>query len=400
MTTPPLLSVLLPTRNRLEFLTMALQTVMRQDDPDWEVVVSDNASEEDIAGHVAALADPRIRCVRTPALVPVTANWNNALEHATGRYVVMLGDDDGLLPGFVANVRRLVRRFGDPDLVYSSAWVFAYPGVMPDEPGGYLQPYGYASFLRGRDEAFELDRATARRVVTHAMRFRVRYGFNMQFSTISRRLIDELAPRGAFFESAFPDYYATNAAFLAARSIVVDPEPRVVIGVTPKSYGFFHANAREDQGRAFLGMVDDALARDRLAAAMLPGSNINAGWLAALESLRARHPDLLPCEPDHRRFRMLQITHVYAGHFVHGTVTREQLAELEAHVRPWRRKFFSALARAAGEAASRLPRTAQRAFAFAFYRVALGQFPRWNPPLVRGRYATLLDVFESPPASS
>src|SRR5688500_18436627 len=155
----PLVTVLLPTRNRLEFLRYAVETVLRQDDGDWEIVVSDNDSEEDIAGHVEGLRDDRVRYVCTPSFVPVTDNWNNALAHSTGRYVVMLGDDDGLMPGYVARLRELVERFAQPDVIYTSALIFAYPDVLPDEPEGYLQPYGYASFLRRKTKPFVLDPA-------------------------------------------------------------------------------------------------------------------------------------------------------------------------------------------------------------------------------------------------
>ena len=188
----PLVSVLLPTRNRLELLEQAVATVRRQDDGDWELVISDNDSEQDIAGWVGSLGDDeRIRYVRTPSFVPVTENWNNALAHSSGRYVVMLGDDDGLMPGYVARLRELVERFAQPDVIYTSALIFAYPDVLPDEPEGYLQPYGYASFLRRKTKPFVLDPAVARRMVRDAMRFRVSYGFNMQFSVVSRRLIAE-----------------------------------------------------------------------------------------------------------------------------------------------------------------------------------------------------------------
>jgi glycosyltransferase involved in cell wall biosynthesis len=396
---PPLLSVLLPTRNRLEFLTLALETVRRQDDGDWEIVVSDNDSEQDIAGHLAALGDERIRYVRTDSFVPVTDNWNNALAHATGRYVVMLGDDDGLMPGYVSALRGLTARFGDPDVVYCGAWLYAYPDVMPDEPAGYLQPYGYARFLRGRSGPFVLSPAVARRMVKHAMHFRVRYGFNMQFSAISRRLLDELAPRGPFFQSAFPDYYATNVSFLTARRIVVEPRPMVVIGITPKSYGFFHAHAQEEAAQAFLGAVSDETARERLEAALLPGSNIYAGWLSALESIWARYRDVAPAAPDHRRFRLLQAVYVYAGHHLEGTVAAEQVAQLEEHLRGWERRLGRAAVRIVAAARAPLPPLARRAFAFAFNNSVMRQTPRWDPPKIRGRYRTLLDVYESPPAS-
>lgn len=395
----PLVSVLLPTRNRLEFLELAVETVRRQNDGDWELIVSDNASEQDIAGYVASLDDDRVTYVRTPEFVPVTDNWNNALRHARGRYVVMLGDDDGLMPGYVARLRELVERFGEPDVVYSGAHIYAYPGVMPDDPDGYLQPYGFATFMRGHTEPFVLDRRARRGVVEHAMHFRMKYGFNMQFSTVSRRLVSELAPRGPFFQSAFPDYYATNVAFLAAREVVVEPRSLVVIGVTPKSYGFFHAHAQEEAGRAFLGAVVDQRARARLEAAMLPGSNINAGWLSALESIWARYPDLAPAAPDHRRFRLLQATHAYEGHYLDGTVAPEQLAALEAHLRPWERRLgrgVARIARAVGKNARLpLPGKVRWVISWALHWVFIRQFVAWDPPKVRGRHHTLLDVYEA-----
>lgn len=395
----PLVSILLPTRNRLEFLEQAIETVRRQNDDDWEIVVSDNDSEQDIAGHVALLGDGRVRYVRTSSFVPVTENWNNALAHATGRYVVMLGDDDGLMPGYVRRVRELVEHFESPDLIYSGAYIYAYPGVMPDDPEGYLQPYGYAEFLQRRAQPFVLEEAPRRRLVERAMHFRAKYGFNMQFSTVSMRLVEELAPRGPFFQSAFPDYYATNVAFLTARKVVAEPRPLVVIGVTPKSYGFFHAHAQEDAGKAFLGAVTDDRARDRLEEVMLPGSNINAGWLSALESIWARYPDLAPAEPDHRRFRLLQATHVYEGCYLDGTVAPEQLAALEERLRPWERRIgrgLAGIARAVGKDARRpLPRALRRTISSALHFAFTRQHVAWDPPKVRGRHQTLLDVYES-----
>ncbi|MGI9099407.1 MAG: glycosyltransferase family 2 protein [Solirubrobacteraceae bacterium] len=393
----PLVSVLLPTRNRLEYLRYAVETVRRQDDGDWELVVSDNDSEEDIAGYLRALGDERIRYVRTRSFVPVTDNWNNALDHSRGRYVVMLGDDDGLMPGYVGAIRGLVQRFGEPDVIYQSAWLFSYPGVHPSEPEGFLQAHGYAKFLRGVREPFVLDRATARKMVAHAMHFRLRYGFNMQFSTVSRRLVEELAPQGPFFQSAFPDYYATNVVFLSARRIVITPQPLVTIGVTPKSYGFFHLNEQEKAGKAFLEAPGGNRQEREPRLADMPGTNINTGWLSALEAISARYGTLVPAEPDRRRFRVLQAVHVYEGHFMAGTVPVEQVAELERHLRPWERALARGLIRTCKLAAPRLPERLRQAFYNVVHGLLLGQFIAWDPPKVRGRYMSLLDVFERPP---
>jgi glycosyltransferase involved in cell wall biosynthesis len=382
-------SALLPTRNRLEYLRFAVESVLRQDDPGWELVISDNDSEDDIAGYVASLGDDRVRYVRTESFVPVTENWNNALRHSTGDYVVMLGDDDALLPGYFAAMRRHIERFAAPEAIYTSAMLYAYPGVDPAAPRGYLQPYGYASFLRGATEPFVLDRAVARGAVRQAMDFRVRYGFNMQFALVSRRLADRIASEGdgEFFRSPFPDYFAMNMVMLRAAPLVVDPQPRVVIGVTPRSYGFFHANQLEREARSFL---EGESARDD-DDGLLPGTNINNGWLLAMEAVSrvAGDPEL---RPNRRRYRMLQALYVYEHHHF-GSITREQLDELRARLPRRERLVYDAGFAVAAAVARVLPAVARRAARHAF-ALAQRQTPYWRPGRDRGDYGDMRDVLD------
>src|SRR5439155_8429060 len=96
--------VLLPTRDRLELLRYAIESVRRQKFGDWEIVVSDNDSSQDVGGYVASLGDDRIHYLRTNRFLPVTDNWNKALENSRGDYIVMLGDDDSLLPGYFSKL--------------------------------------------------------------------------------------------------------------------------------------------------------------------------------------------------------------------------------------------------------------------------------------------------------
>ena len=63
---PMKISILLPTRNRLTYLKLVIETVRRQDSIDWEIVISDNDSTEDIESYVESLGDGRIRYARTP----------------------------------------------------------------------------------------------------------------------------------------------------------------------------------------------------------------------------------------------------------------------------------------------------------------------------------------------
>lgn len=382
-------SLLLPTRDRLEYLRYAIETVLRQEGgPEWELVVSDNNSADDIAGHVESLSDPRVVYVRTERLLPVTENWNNALARATGDYALMLGDDDGLVPGALARFGELVDRFERPDLVYSGAWLFSYPGVMPGHPGGLLRDYSYAEFLRGRYEPYVLPPDRATRLVRRAMAFRLGYGFNMQLAWLGRALLDDLGSDGPVFRSEFPDYYAMNAAFLRARRIVAEPRPLVVIGVTPKSYGFFHARSRDKEGRELLDPGGAA-------GGPMPGSNINTGWLSALDELHRAYGAEIGAAPSRRRYRFLQIAHVYEQVYVDGTLGQADLDAVRPHLGPAGRVGWAIAGRVARLLGRVLPRKAFGALRFVSHRVR-GQFPHWNPEPLDGSHRTLVDVFEDP----
>ena len=72
-------SILIPTRNRLEYLKLAVESVLRQDYEDWQLIVSDNCSEQGVGDYLNKLSDPRLVYSRTEPVLPVTENWNRAL---------------------------------------------------------------------------------------------------------------------------------------------------------------------------------------------------------------------------------------------------------------------------------------------------------------------------------
>lgn len=277
-------SILLPTRNRLDLLRLAIESVRAQEHADWEIVVSDNASDQDVLGYVRSLGDPRVRGSRNAQPVPVTDNWNAALAQSAGDYFIMLGDDDALLPGALSRLAALIERWSRPMAVYAQAVQYAYPEVFPGHPAPFVQT-GYNEFLEGRREPFVLPRAEARRMVQAAMAFRIRYGFNMQHFAISRELVERLRPKGAFFQSPYPDYYAANAVLLAAAPLVATPQVLALIGISPKSFGYFYLNEREQDGTAFLQNEVDADIANRVRGRLVPGSNMNDSWLCAMETL-------------------------------------------------------------------------------------------------------------------
>src|SRR4051812_33839695 len=94
-TTNGLVSVIIPCYNQARFLGQAIESVSRQDYPQFEVIVVDDGSTDDTS-EVAARY-PGVRVIRQKQL-GISAARNRGLRESTGSYLVFLDSDDRLLP--------------------------------------------------------------------------------------------------------------------------------------------------------------------------------------------------------------------------------------------------------------------------------------------------------------
>ena len=127
-------SLVIPTRNRLDLLKFAVTSVLKQGYKDWELIISDNASSEDIEGYVRSINDPRIKYSRSEEHLSITESWNRCVDLSTGDYVIMIGDDDILLKNHFQIMHNLLEKYERPDLIYTNAFLYAYPKVIPSFP--------------------------------------------------------------------------------------------------------------------------------------------------------------------------------------------------------------------------------------------------------------------------
>lgn len=92
-----LLSVVIPTRNRYVYARPALESVLSIASDDFEVVVEDNSEDDDLEEWVRALGgDRRLSYSRSRDRADMIENFERATRRASGEYVTVLGDDDGM----------------------------------------------------------------------------------------------------------------------------------------------------------------------------------------------------------------------------------------------------------------------------------------------------------------
>lgn len=107
MPSSPQISVLLPCYNQARYLSQAIESVLAQENADWELIISDDASTDNSAEIIrdAAARDSRIRIQLHTANRGMAANWNWCLQNARGQYVKYLfGDDYHCAPDALATL--------------------------------------------------------------------------------------------------------------------------------------------------------------------------------------------------------------------------------------------------------------------------------------------------------
>lgn len=90
----PVVSVIIPTHDRLPYLEEAVDSVCSQTFRDWELIVVDDGSTDGTSEYLGALSDERIRSIRMERSGYPGAVRNRGIEEARGRYVAFLDSDD------------------------------------------------------------------------------------------------------------------------------------------------------------------------------------------------------------------------------------------------------------------------------------------------------------------
>lgn len=124
MLTRPLLSAVIPTRNRARMVGEAVESALCQRHGEVEVIVVDDASTDDTAAVLARSFASRIRLVRLPERRGAGAARNAGVRLASGELVAFLDDDDLWLPGKLDAELRVFERFPEAEAVVSDSLTF------------------------------------------------------------------------------------------------------------------------------------------------------------------------------------------------------------------------------------------------------------------------------------
>jgi len=232
----PKLTVIVPTLKRPDTLYWTLRTIINQDYDNFNVLVSDNFSNDNTHAVVNSFNDPRISYVNPGEKLSMSHHWEFALKNINDGYVTVLGDDDGLLPGGLKRAADIIRKTGTLAL----GWRFGNFNWEGLPPHFMIPMANYYRIVDARSEA----RKIFERSIYNTIEFPSLYGgfINVELINSLRNEFD-----GRFFHSRIPDFFS-GALVAASVEKYVRAEFPISINATSKhSTGFATINEKNDQ---------------------------------------------------------------------------------------------------------------------------------------------------------
>lgn len=105
-----------------KYLKETIDSVLAQTYQNYEIVIVNDASPYDLDRIVTKYNDPRIRYFKNEkncGAKDVVDNWNICLSHATGEYLICMGDDDKLTPRCLQDFSDLIEKYPELDLFHA-----------------------------------------------------------------------------------------------------------------------------------------------------------------------------------------------------------------------------------------------------------------------------------------
>lgn len=124
----PLISVGIPVFNGENYIRECLDSVLRQTERNFELIVVDNCSTDSTLEILSSYHDSRLRVVRNSSNLGSTYNYNRCAELALGEYFVLLPHDDLLMPAMLETFSKALNSDPRIGLVYSSYYIIDEKG--------------------------------------------------------------------------------------------------------------------------------------------------------------------------------------------------------------------------------------------------------------------------------
>ena len=236
----PLLSIVIPTRNRQKFAEVCVDSLLSIPDDDLEVVIQDNSDTEKLGEYFRShVQDSRLRYHYSSGPLSIIHNFEAAARVATGHYLCFIGDDDSVNPEIMDAARWAMSNDIDTLKPASNAF-YLWPGskrastMFSDVPQetGRLTINRFSEGVVYPDNERELAKL-ARKGGQEYLSIELP---KLYHGIVRRECLDLVFQKtGNYFGGLSPDIFAAVSLAICARKSVFIDYPLTLPGACPKS---------------------------------------------------------------------------------------------------------------------------------------------------------------------
>ena len=251
----PKFTVIIPQKDRAEYLYHTLRTCLIQDYPNCEFIVADDCSDDNSKDVVNDLSkkDARIRLLSHDHHVGMRVNFEDALSEVKSGYVMALGGDDGLVPGCIQRMYEIIKETGTPLLTWKTPG-FIYPGYESEQSLLSVRREKFKGYKFVKSEDF-LNRISQSLyyLVDECPMFYVKGVASIDL--VNR--VKERTPDHSFYYCPTPDGFSGVVLAGEVEEFVYTNEPLSINGGTSKSQGLAYKKTDQASRKAASQFFDD-----------------------------------------------------------------------------------------------------------------------------------------------
>jgi glycosyltransferase involved in cell wall biosynthesis len=237
----PMITVIIPVKNRANYLYHTLQTCTIQDYENFQVIVSDDGSTDNLREIVdeASRKDSRIKYVSPNNCqgVGMRDNFEYALSLVNEGYVIALGGDDALLPKSISKMANILITTNQ-DILSWPAPTYIYPGAGMDT--GQLILHTKKGRLKDGYTILKTEEFLNRQAKNFAYASDLESPMFYVKGVVSIDLVNKVKKRSKdqkFYQCSTPDGYSGIVLAGEVESYVYSYEPLSLFGLSSSSQG-------------------------------------------------------------------------------------------------------------------------------------------------------------------
>ena len=233
----PFFSVIIPTRNRYETLQHTLRTILSQEFESYEIIISDNsdpANFDRLSVLEKYLNHGSVKYHRPPSVLPMADNWEFGVSKASGKFLIIFGDDDGLVEGALQQIYDIIQQTR-AQLVSWARVEYSWPGRQPRQLENLMIiPYMAHTGM-----------VNSKSYIGRVIRYKADYRYLPMFynSAVSRETVELLRSKaGRVFNASSPDLFTGYAFAHLLKEYITVGYPLTINGVSATSNGAAYIN--------------------------------------------------------------------------------------------------------------------------------------------------------------